>query len=360
MTKNGNTLDSNSKTPWLKPGVGIAVTQDQRTYIGFPHRGVSQKMPRNSNLVQLITFLRKLDGNCQQVPKQYEELVSLLTEHSFISWLPEDLPKVTARTLIQETLYQEVAAPEIRLFAWGNTLHSPQEIQNRPLQKVAIYGDNRLALSLMWTLQNSGFSNSFFYRIDKKTRKISTKHLNAIGVELVDVGKDFNSHCQNLSMKNRFLPNKEVSKSKKEFDLIICTIKPNLTDIQKWSSGEIPYLLISDLSESFIEIGPCVIADKNACPRCIELWRQEFSIQLSDIFEPLAANTSPEIPSSAIAYLSGFLILQLPQLLAEISGEIVASSPLSRSMVRINLLDPTMTHEIFWPPHPKCGCFGIN
>jgi hypothetical protein len=346
-----------SKNPILKPGVGISITADQRALIGFAHRGVSQRLPNNTSLASLISFLRKLDGSPAQIPIDYEELVLQLTEHNFVKWVDSDVKQISARTIIQQSLHKEVSGPELRLFAWGEVDSEPADILKRANVKIAIYGDNRLALSLFWLLQNSGYCSTYFYSLDRKVRKIKTNHLNSLGVDLSDLGLEFAEFGNKTAKNSRFL--KGIGEKSDGISLVISTIEPEPLHLQNWISQDIPHLIISDLSEKFVEIGPLVLPGKTACNNCVAAWRSDFAPELSAIFNPVFGSTDRELPSAALAYLSGFVALQLPQLLAEIKGEIAMTSPLSRSMIRLNLLELDQAHEIFWPPHPKCGCYQL-
>ena len=220
-----------SLKPILKPGVGIAITSDQRALIGFSHRGISHYLPQDSSLNSLLKFLKSLDGSHCQIPAKYEELVKILTDHNFIKWVAEQ-PNELEGTAI-ESMRQEVIGPELRLFNWGVIADSDQEVQSRPLRRILIYGDNRLALSLLWVLQNTGFTQTTFYPLDKKGRRLNTKHLSAIGIGLTDMGRDLNDHATKSAKNITFSAIQRQSYSADGVELVISTIEPTITHLQE-------------------------------------------------------------------------------------------------------------------------------
>jgi hypothetical protein len=66
------------------------------------------------------------------------------------------------------------------------------------------------------------------------------------------------------------------------------------------------------------------------------------------------ATQSQEMPSGAIALLTGHLLLTLNTLASQ-----AQSCSLNSTTLRINLFEPCSPSHISWQPHSLCGCMGI-
>ena len=107
-------------------------------------------------------------------------------------------------------------------------------------------------------------------------------------------------------------------------------------------SEEISHLLIGDLIEEKIVIGPIVLPGKSPCLNCINLYRAE-QLPYFGRLELLAgfSNFNLELPSAQVALIAGLVATQVIEFCEVQSGSrLEAASELAGITQSINLLDP--------------------
>jgi hypothetical protein len=247
---------------------------------------------------------------------------------------------------------------------------------------IIIYGRNRLALSLFAVLQASGFA------LIKLTDRVgSVSHDSAVQIEPSDVcglairGSDVGLRkalvLADLARNSQLFPAGDLALPAFPVipDLIISTESVPQETMQNWLSENIVHLLISNLIENKIVIGPIVIPGKTPCLNCLNLWRSE-QFPHHNSFEILVAldcgeGKGLELPSAQVALLTGLVTTQVIQYCTSLDSEDSADSADSSSTVKligttlaINLFDPigsiSSSDETFgyryWQPHISCGC----
>ena len=134
--------------------------------------------------------------------------------------------------------------------------------------------------------------------------------------------------------------------------------------MQRWMSEEISHLLVGDLIEERIVIGPIVLPGQSPCLNCINLYRAE-QLPYFGKLELLAgfSNFDLELPSAQVALISGLVAAQVIEFCEVQSGSrLGAVSELAGITQSINLLNPLdlCGEKRYWQPHSSCGCQTLN
>ncbi|MEI6648983.1 MAG: hypothetical protein WCO08_05000 [Actinomycetes bacterium] len=367
--------DHSNLFPRLKNGVRIHPTSDgSAVFVGLPHRGllvsgaehipVIRRFDGRTDLAQLAQLAAHLGPASQEL----HNLVNHLISENLIDLHEEpisDLGQGVALTFASEQL-----EPELVLASWrhGVTDSGRAELTNRAACAILILGSNRLALTLHSLLLAIGFTQTKLVAGDRNflpggysvaRERITARDICGLTVRLSDIGmnkRDFLSKTGALHHSDRTRPSDnpddEVSFPSSP-DLIITTEIAQPDYVQRWMSESTPYLQVSPMIESWIEVGPLVLPGKSPCLRCVRLHRTrqcewEPSLNLPQFTEP--AN---ELPAAAVALLAGVLAMQVSEFSA------YDSSPLIGCTIRYNLHDACKPEHIYWQPHSLCGCMEV-
>jgi len=390
-------LERTLKKYRLRQGVFITPDRDNRIYIGLPHRGVSLAVPEGVTQKEIMNNLHLYFQISQDpIPQDLEEFArrNSLKEYSWdeqiiapfiesclqlklIDEVEENAFLETNCTMEMNSahsiFFQQLYHPERSLESWRGGKNTDDLLNRRSLTRIAIYGENRLAVALIPALINSGYQllhlsprapvgeidreNPSNHSRKKKPQindRITTNHLCGMGATVGDVGVSY-SHFVNTHIENTGWSFARPSKKETKPDAIIATTQPHADHLQQWMSDSIPHLIISNIFESFVEIGPFVIPGKTPCYRCINLWKIDLIPHAQRAMIDLLNCDQQEMPIGAVAMISGHLILSLNTYLSK------DESCLSKSnSIRINLFDPCSPTHIAWQPHSLCGCMDLD
>ena len=379
--------------PSFRPGVSYFRNREDEIYVGFRHRGLAliSHSPAIDRVLELLDGSLSIAEILNQVAAgqsgesiselDISKLLNPLLTFNFIELSPNRMRVKTSRELLSQSFINQEAKlrPELNLYSWAvNLAGSKDGVGERALYKnlnkksardqivdraefaILIFGKNRLATTLFTLFQASGFnrtklitrSQGLLQRSQNgpaKSRKVSLDQVCGLGIRSSDVGMDFDAVMSEISngagLNTLVRPTFPAIPS-----FIISTERAQSDYVQRWMSEGIPYLLISDLIESQIEIGPIVIPGQSPCAFCLELWRSENNplVQKLELLNSL--NDALELPASAVATIAGLVVLQTSQFAATGKSRLIGSS------VRMNLLEPCYPEPAHFRPHSGCGC----
>jgi len=237
---------------------------------------------------------------------------------------------------------------------------------------LVIYGRNRLALSLFGVLQASGFSIIKIIDRSGSTNndslvQITPDEVCGLAIRGSDVGLRKTLVIADIARNSQLFPAENL-----EFpvhpNFIISTESIPQEIMQQWMSEEIPHLVVSNLIENRIILGPIVLPGKTPCLNCLNLWRAE-QFPHHNSFEFLSALDSEEtrgleIPSAQVAFLTGLLATYVIEYCAYLCAGADTAPKLFGTTLTLNLFDPlnfeTSEDESvgyrYWQPHLSCGC----
>jgi len=396
--------------PSFRPGVNYFRNSGDEIYVGFRHRGLAiisksatldrifELLTGRLSVAEIITQLRLEQSGTSQLPEnqlpenQLPENISAvevskilipLIAHEFIDLLADRIQVGSSRELLSQSFINKEAKlkPELNLHSWSSKYEAGRygvgkygvsgscgvsgtsardQIADRAEFSILIFGKNRLATMLLTLLQASGFNRSklisrsqgLVHRSQNgaaKSRKVTAEQVCGLGIRSSDVGLDFDAVMSDIS-NGAGLNTLDRATFPAIPSFIIAAERAQPDYVQRWMSEGIPYLLISDLIESQIEIGPIVIPGQSPCAFCLDLWRSENNplVQKLELLNSL--NDPLELPASAVATIAGMAVLATTQFAATGKSRLIGSS------VRINLLEPTHPEPAHFRPHSGCGC----
>ena len=415
----------NPKTfPKLRPGVKFFKINDAAKqssnndiYVGFSHRGIeikneiayqllqrldgTQSLENILRLVSMNAFEPGIDPNVNEVT----HLLQVLNDANLIEFRPAPVSlqllrnkskldksdrsatgksKLDKSDLLPINLinsFNRMQAEE-NLSGWHPAVNiekgSQALIGERRNFSLVIYGRNRLALPLFGVLQASGFSSIKIIDRSGSTNndslvQIAPDEVCGLAIRGSDVGLRKTIVISDIARNSQLFPAENL-----EFpvhpNFIISTESIPQEIMQQWMSEEIPHLVVSNLIENKIILGPIVLPGKTPCLNCLNLWRAEQFPHHSS-FEFLSALDSEEtggleIPSAQVAFLTGLLATYVIEYCAYVnlnganSSAGVEAKGLIGTTLTLNLFDPlnfeTSEDESvgyrYWQPHLSCGC----
>jgi hypothetical protein len=413
--------------PKLRPGVKFFKINDEKNqqgsnniYVGFSHRGIEVKNEIASQLLQLLDGSQSLESilrivsvnaiafgiDSKLVPapdagkKEVINFLQVLNDANLIEFRTESLLaqlvrnkcKIDKGDLLPVNLvnsFNRMQAEE-NLSGWHPAVNIEKSSQaligERRNFSLVIYGRNRLALSLFGVLQASGFSLVKIIDRSGSTNsdslvQISPDEVCGLAIRGSDVGLRKTLVIADIARNSQLFPTENL-----EFPLhpnfIISTESIPQEIMQQWMSEEIPHLVVSNLIENKIILGPIVLPGKTPCLNCLNLWRSEQFPHHSS-FEFLSALDSEEtrgleIPSAQVALLTGLLATYVIEYCASVNlngadggvgveakaARLINTPRLIGTTLTLNLFDPlnfeTSEDESvgyrYWQPHLSCGC----
>jgi len=423
--------------PKLRPGVKFFKINDENNqqssnniYVGFSHRGIEVKNEIASQLLQLLDGSQSLESILRIVSvnaiafgidpgfapgfdadvSEVNNLLQVLNDANLIEFRTESLSTQLLRnkhktdkistgngaTIKSDLLpvnlvnsFNRMQAEE-NLSGWHPAVNieksSQTLISGRQNFSLVIYGRNRLALSLFGVLQASGFSLVKIIDRSGSTNsdslvQISPDEVCGLAIRGSDVGLRKTLVIADIARNSQLFPTENL-----EFPLhpnfIISTESIPQEIMQQWMSEEIPHLVVSNLIENKIILGPIVLPGKTPCLNCLNLWRSEQFPHHSS-FEFLSALDSEEtsgleIPSAQVALLTGLLATYVIEYCASVNlngadggvgveakaARLINTPRLIGTTLTLNLFDPlnfeTSEDESvgyrYWQPHLSCGC----
>jgi hypothetical protein len=356
--------------PTLKPGLLLISLGSEEFYIGESAEGVY--IPTDPYLA----IVRACDGH--QSTQTIADLCNL--PHGLVLQFIDELRTNNlielrsyppARIGLDELAnhYRDRIRPEHELFTWrkGTSDGGESEVSARKDFAILIFGQNRLARSLLANLQASGFSHTkIMPPVNQIFQRIAAKDICGITTRPVDIGRKqsefhkeiiLNSQLSHIQYQENWDSRDgrdfRESVTSPRISLAISTSTATSDYVQRWISEGTPHLQISQQTTHSLEIGPLVLPGSRACLNCVQLHRRDFLppfIALAAV-DNLAQRHGRELTSSSTSFVAGVITPYICEFAAR--GE---SSLVSHSLT-IDLLEPLhgIVHH-HWNVHPECGC----
>jgi hypothetical protein len=377
-------MDLNTHFPRLLPGVAF-MWQEGYLYLGYRHRGMEIEIAHSN-----INSLAVTDDESRLTPPilmaalalcqgeysitdifrkvlapsaAHDQLVDLLLRLQSAGFL--QMANSSARRKFIRAVNEESqlarALPEL------NLVRSPQSIRQRGELSILIFGENRLAHHLTMLLRASGFG--LVKRIDRReidrrntppiTSQITPQEIIGLSFRQSDIGSDRTALLRELEMGVNIHENLTVARTSgaEAFPSIpsfIITTYETQPDYQyRWMNEGIPHLLLSSLADHQIDLGPIVIPGKSACGRCIELAESTINpIYRSWRLKEMHA-VGAELSAATVSAIGGLIVLELIQFFS-------GATTLAGRTKRFDLHDAMSPVDLYWAPHPECGCTELN
>ena len=373
--------------PMLKPGVQVVATPDG-SYIGFSHRGIeikslTQNLPPSQSdgqnfvsvALPLFNGRRSIAQIAAALSSHFDRLVLQSEITSLIEYLVDanllelietaPMPLISGMTekskgsqirggkvIAQNQLnFESRLTPETNIVAWQSKkiISSKATVLDRAKFSILVFGSNRLALSIYTLLLASGFSSTKLIDRIRPINEISADLVCGASIKTSDIGLKSREVLAELK-RNSQLNFVDEAPFPSVPSFIISTSATQPDYIQRWLSEAIPHLLIGNLIEGQIEVGPIVIPGKSPCLQCLELWRSEQNpnYQKLNLLTSIAAPL--EISAGAVSAIAGLAVLHICEFAA------TARSKLIGAVANVDLLNPLTPEMQYWQPHKDCGC----
>ena len=299
-----------------------------------------------------VQIARNLDGRASANEIAYglkcelseiSDFVELLRDQGFIEEHPrtkESKPQDFSAQLIS---LRESTECSLLTHRSGVDDGGAGELLARQSATILISGENRLAHNLLAALLASGFTHTRIISRRVMPSRLTGEDVCGIAVRTGDIGKVRTEFNEEMARSSRISRGELLPKSRP--DLIISTIPIEWDYVQRWMSEGSAHLHINPLIGREIEIGPFVLPGRSACLRCVTLIKRDNGTSVEQEF------VRGELPSAAIAYLSGLISLAVGEFFATGASSLLAAS------YWYDLLLPMRSPEIrHWNFHPECGC----
>ncbi len=341
--------------PKLKPGLLLISLDESQFYIGESTHGVY--IPADPYLA----IVRAFDGH--QSTQAIADLCNL--PHGLVLAFMEDLrlhdlielrsgpPSQTGLDVLANH-YRDRIRPEHELFTWrsGTSDGGESEVAERKNFAILIFGQNRLARSLLANLQASGFSQATIISpVNQTLARITAGDICGVTTRPVDIGRKHGEFHKEIILSAQLSHIQQKTPTKTL--LAISTTIATSDYVQRWLSEGTPHLQISQPSTHSLELGPLVIPGSRACLNCVQLHRRDFLPPYITLAAAgnLAHVHGRELTSASTSFIAGVITPYICEFAAR--GE---SSLVSHSLT-IDLLEPLhgIVHH-HWNVHPECGC----
>lgn len=329
----------------LKSGVSLTASGDAH-YLGLPTRGFILTDPLQVQIVRALNGQRTLQEIALGLlcePDTVNTFTDLLVEEGVLDLRSAPFDSAEADLSKQFKAHREASEQELLTHRSGVFDGGQNELINRGRTTILISGENRLAHNLLVALQSSGFTQSRLITRAHLPTRIVANDVCGIAVRASDIGKNRQDFTKELIRNSQIAQQEQGVKNNP--DLIISTIPIEWDYVQRWMSEGSVHLHINPLIGPHIEIGPLVIPGQTPCIRCVTLIKRENGTVVDREF------IRNELPSAAVAFLSGLITLAVAEYVA------TGSTPLQAASFWYNLLNPMAEPEIrHWTFHPTCGC----
>ncbi|MEJ6577304.1 MAG: hypothetical protein QNL49_02590 [Actinomycetota bacterium] len=385
-----NNLDKSRATsfPRFKPGVNFFNTQslDASCYVGFGHRGIEIHSQLTPGLLALLDGKRTLNSIIELISENIQlpagdnlsfevtEILDALLDANLLEYRStqfKDFKNEEYAPVNLVSLNNRIRAEE-NLYSWHRSVGIKNSaldlISKRAGFSIILFGANRLALSLFSILKASGFSqikiiDRNLAQSKRSKVQIAPDQVCGLAIRGADVGLRKEDVLADIARNSQLFSPTDLTFPERP-DFIIATQKVAQDSMQRWMSEEISHLLIGDLIEEKIVIGPIVLPGKSPCLNCINLYRAE-QLPYFGRLELLAgfSNFNLELPSAQVALIAGLVATQVIEFCEVQSGSrLEAASELAGITQSINLLDPLNLcgEKRYWQPHSSCGCHSLN
>ena len=356
---------SNSSTnpqlifPKLKSGTTLTRFSADEIFIGFgqirfghkggtlplhPYLGLLRRCDGRTSLAELLELAVKSELS----PNDFSALIGDLEREQLI----EIHSRLQGSVGRDESLVQqhERIAPEMKLLTWRDGVGDGgiSELEKRSTYSIQIFGESRLARTLLSLLQATGFTQSrILLRPDFDSERIRGSDVCGLVTRADDIGKSRIDFHNEITRTSALLPSQKGLF--KIPSLVISAIPIPADLLQLWLSEGTPHLQIGALVGNRVEIGPFVIPGVSPCVQCARLAERD---SLPDF---LARSITPyqfaELPSAGVAIIAGVVASVVAQFCATSTTSLIAHSA---SIDLLSPLDQMKFTELDF--HNECGC----
>ena len=218
---------------------------------------------------------------------------------------------------------------------------------------VTIFGDTRIARTLLALLCASGFIQTQLQSLPGEEPLLQARDLNALSVTADHLAKSKTLHHRDLIRVSRATSAvTSTANAPRKRDLIIATSQPHAEQIQQWQSEAVAHLAMGEAIAGLIEISPIIQPGLTPCLRCIQLHKRDA------LPRDLTCLATTQNPSTQLPVTSAALIAAL---LATTVANYFFTPQLQFHSQVINLLEPTLPIQPRkWNFHPECGCVDVQ
>ena len=332
----------------LKGGVTLARQRagEDSYRLGLPTHGVLIKSGLQVQIARSLdgkSSLTEIAHGLKCETKELSDFVELLRGQGFIEEHARSKEPPQQDISVQLIALRETTERSLLTHRSGVDDGGAGELFARQSATILISGENRLAHNLLAALLASGFTHTRLISRRVMPVRLTGEDVCGIAVRTGDIGKVRKEFNEEVARSSRISKGELLPKSRP--DLIISTIPIEWDYVQRWMSEGSAHLHINPLIGPEVEIGPFVLPGVSACLRCVTLIKRDNGTSVEQEF------VRKELPSAAIAYLSGLISLAVGEYFA------TGASPLVAASYWYDLLLPMRAPEIrHWNFHSDCGC----
>jgi hypothetical protein len=347
--------------PRLKSSLYLIPLNSEEFYIGGegegiyiptdPYLAIARALTGESKAQEIATASATPVGIVQH-------FIAELTAHNYVELLSEPANQIFLDESLH--LFNQRINPELSVITWrsGNLDGGYGEILHRQTFSIVIFGQTRLARTLLATLQAMGFSKSKIFEPPLRSRtKVNGIDVCGVVTRAEDIGLKHSELQRKIARLSALSPTAgELSQQPQLPDLLISTTSASADYIQEWMSEGIAHLNISQPKGRFLEIGPLVRSGEASCARCIQLHKRDQVPPFITLatHAAMANNVQIELPVASLAFVAGAVATMVSEFARTLHSNLIGHTYF------IDLLNPldslTGVRHIFWNKHPECGC----
>ena len=329
----------------LKSGVSLSRVKNEFR-LGLPTHGLILQSALHTQIARNLDGRASSNEIARGLKCETEVVLSfmkLLREEGLIEEHAHPAPPLDFDFSAQLISIREAAERALLTHRSGVHDGGAQELLDRASATILISGENRFAHNLLAALFASGFTHTRLISRRVLPTRITGEDVCGLVVRTGDIGKTRKEFTEEVARSSRIARGDLIAKSRP--DLIISTIPIEWDYVQRWMSEGSTHLHLNQLIGPEVEIGPLVVPGGSPCLRCVTLIKRESGASVEQEFVPR------DLPSAAIAHLSGLVALAVGEYFA------TGASPLIASSYWYNLLEPMRSPEVrHWNFHSACGC----
>ena len=384
-------MSSDDFWPRLKSGVHwFRYRQSSDTgqiYIGLPSHGIL--LPYSPLLLRALDLLEHEQAvhSCLEIADRLQDplflrlLLHQLLKNSLLEIRTSLQPILKSLSGIQRESYLARVKAEVALASWRSPVDSLNvdrinvdrinvdrinvdpinEVLLRSSFPILIFGRNRLSKNLLLLLQASGFTRTQIINhttaAPEMDAGVGLGELCGISVTQADLGKSFAELHRTIIQRSALSATGQESgvgvaaEAKISTPALIIAAQSVSWDLlDRWANDGTPYLQVADIEGPHISIGPLVIPGRSPCVRCLSITRAKKNPHLGAHAMARSFHQPPEIPVSAIAYISGLLSLEVS------TYALTGASNLLERTLTFDLHNPSEITSRFWTSQGECGC----
>jgi hypothetical protein len=343
--------------PRLKSGLHLIPLNSDEFYIGSEEEGIYIPLDPYLPIARACngTFaIHEIASLTSTPPGIVASFAQELISYNYLELLTSP---IDSSSLNQSWIqFDQRISPELSVITWRPHVSDGgfKEISDRTDFSILIFGQTRLARTLLAILQSMGFTRCRIIEPQLNTRQTVTAHdVCGVVTRAQDIGRRHSElHREITRLSLLAHTDGQLPASPR---LLISTTTATADYVQRWMSEGIPYLHIAQPRAHTLEIGPLVLSGESACIHCVQLHKRD---QLPP-FITLASGaasfsaTQPELPTASVAFIAGAIATAVSEFASTGQSDLINHSYL------IDLLHPlesTSVRHLFWNIHPECGC----